>query len=203
MGRMIDRLGGDPLVGWWITGALYVAGRQWWQTGDGLGWVLVLVCLGWMSSNAGTRTRKRAEWDPPSNGSPPWWMRLIGHPAIAIPLILPLALVVGGMVYGFWNEGDLPADFIVLSTFGGFATPLALLCRWALRRYDWKRRQERPAAVVKPTASTVPAAEVVVPTLSLGSAGIPDAMAALPPALLELVREGATRVRAERHAEEG
>lgn len=203
MGRLFDRLYGDPLVGWWIAGALYVAGRQWWQTDEGLVWVLVLVCLGWMSSNAATRMRKRAEWDPPGDGRPPWWMRLIGHPIIAIPLTLPLALAVGGMVYGFWNEGDLPADMVVLAMFGAFATPLALVCRWALRRHDWKRRQVRPAAAVKPTVSTVPAAEIVVPTLSLGNVGIPDAMAALPPALLELVREGAARVRAERHSEEG
>jgi hypothetical protein len=197
MRRIIDRILVDPIIQCWAAGIIAFSAHRWWTTGEGL-ILLFLLVLGCSTLfGAMDREVRRAEWQEPGDGRPAWWQRVVGHPVVALPVILPLAAIISVTGYSAWIDRSVPVDGVLFATLGVFATPLVLLCRWTLCRHRWKQRQPRAASSgPKAKPMQVSTASVVLPTMELGSASIPDAMAALPDDLLKLVRDGAATVRA-------
>jgi hypothetical protein len=119
---------------------------------------------------------------------------------IAWPMLFAHGFILfGGLLVG-WNNSAVIDGYYAL-TFGLFLVIFTLFAGWTAKRCNWKWNLPKPTKSVAPRqVQKAPLAQVIVPSVPLGTPSIPDAMRHLPPGLLDLVKEGMSIERAHKPA---
>lgn len=201
MQRVIDRFMTHPAFRIGLLVAVVYTGYLWWRAGD---WVWFLGCLmiAVGVERAADREKLRQSFEDPSPEAtkPSLWVRFAGHPMIAWPMLFAHGFILfGGLLVG-WNNSAVIDGYYAL-TFGLFLVIFTLFAGWTAKRCNWKWNLPKPTKSVAPRqVQKAPLAQVIVPSVPLGTPSIPDAMRHLPPGLLDLVKEGMSIERAHKPA---
>lgn len=201
MERFIDRVMTHSAFRAGVLVAVVYTGYAWWRDGVWfwfLGSLMIAVCV----ERAADREKLRRSFEdaPGEATKPSLWVRFAGHPMIAWPMLFAHGFVLFGGVLVGW-ETPARIDGIYALTFGLFFIIVTMFVQWTIKRCRWKWSLPKPAKPEAPRQKQkAPVAQVVMPSVPLGTPSIPDAMRNLPPGLLDLVKDGMSSERAHRPA---
>lgn len=192
MQRWFNCLWGHPVTLFAVFPPMLFAIYRWWQTGQGGMTALVLVLAMFSITGASEAERKySAERGHARPQRPSMAIRFLGHPMIAIPIVLYglLCIVIG--IYRIYT-GEMPLAWPSIIALQFVVVPTMSFLFAFDRREEWKKATRGIKAVAPRPADPppMPLASLLRPSQPLVVPPLPDAMQRLSPPLLELVRQG-------------
>lgn len=180
-------------------GAIY-AGYSWWKwDGDPI-WIGAWAVAAIISEGSKKTALRLAPYHASDEVGPPSLLsRMLGHPILAWPIILGSTGFVALGIMGLLQSGG-PLDGLMLTILATFLLPAAFVGSCNARRRHWLRTQV-PSARTEPERGSKaprlpPIVSIVAPIGKPAAPTVPDAILALPPPLLDLIRDGVARVKA-------